>query len=87
MWEKRIAHPGLNTFRVVKGQSEYDVDMKAASQMAIWEERWNRELSSDRARAAKQKSLEQRASSTMQVAAARAFALERTRELEGEREV
>ncbi len=86
MWEQRISHSGLQTFRVVKGQTQYDVDMKAASQMAIWEERWQRRLNVQRAQEAKQKTFEQRTLSTFQTAAAKAFALERTRELEAERE-
>ncbi len=86
MWEKRITHPGLQTFRLVKGPTEYDVDMKAASQIAIWDERWQRKVIAEQARQAKQAGFESRTLSIMQTAAAKALALERTRELELERD-
>ena len=40
MWEKTIRHDGLHAYRVVRGQSQYEVDMKARLQLAQWEERW-----------------------------------------------
>jgi restriction system protein len=35
MWEKRISHAGLNAYRVVRGQTQLDVELKAQSQEAI----------------------------------------------------
>jgi restriction system protein len=42
MWEKRISHSGLKAFRLVKGQTEADVELKAQLQLTVWEERWAR---------------------------------------------
>jgi restriction system protein len=43
MWEVRIQHAGLNAFRVVKGQTQQDAELKAQLQRAIWDERWARQ--------------------------------------------
>ena len=42
MWEKRISHPGLKAYRVVRGQTQQDADIKAALQIELWDERWRR---------------------------------------------
>ena len=42
MWEKRISHPGLKAFRVLKGYTEADVELKAQLQISLWDERWAR---------------------------------------------
>lgn len=41
-WEIRISHPGLKTFRVIRGRNKADVDTRAAMQQSAWEERWLR---------------------------------------------
>ncbi len=51
MWEKRISHSGLNAFRLVRAQSQYNVDTKAHHQIAQWEERWQNRLRVQRERA------------------------------------
>jgi len=43
-WERRIVHPGLNAFRVIRGTNPSDVDRKAEIQLRAWNEKWEREL-------------------------------------------
>jgi len=86
MWEKRITHPGLNAFRVVRGQTRDDVERKAASQEAIWEERWQRKLNAEKSHQKRLNDLQFRAFNKAQVESAKALALDQTRELERERE-
>lgn len=86
MWEKRIAHPGLNAYRVIRGQSQFDVNMKAVAQEAIWAERWNKRIEAEKTRVAKARRLEARHLSSIQITEAKNFAIEQTRELERERE-
>lgn len=50
MWEKRISHEGLNTYRVVRGYSQEEVEIKARLQSEAWEERWQRKLEIESAR-------------------------------------
>lgn len=82
MFEKRIVHPGLNAYRLVKGQTVSETEMKANLQQAIWEERWQKRLSAETVRNTRAKKLQQRSASVEQSAAAKALALEQTRELE-----
>ena len=49
MWEIRIQHEGLRAFRVVKGATQEDAELKAEAQMEIWNQRWNRRLNVERA--------------------------------------
>jgi restriction system protein len=53
MFEVRIQHPGLRAFRLVKGETKRDAELKAEAQMAIWNQRWARHLSAEKARAEK----------------------------------
>jgi restriction system protein len=85
MWEKRITHRGLNAFRVVKGQTEYDVEMKAAAQEATWAAMWQRRQDAEAKRNAQTRRLAAIQLSKFQIEEARAHAAERTRELEAER--
>src|SRR5229473_3754442 len=57
MWEKRIIHEGLNTFRVVRGYTEEEVETKARLQLAAWADRWQRKLEIESSR---QKQVEKR---------------------------
>jgi len=50
-WEKRITHAGLNTYRLIRGQSQDDVNMKARLQLAQWEERWQAKTKAQKNRA------------------------------------
>jgi restriction system protein len=72
MWEKRIRHDGLKAYRVVRGQTQSDVELKARLQEAIWEERWQKKvhISSQR----------------LNQFTAKGIALERTKELESYRD-
>jgi restriction system protein len=42
MWEKSINHDGLHKYRVVKGQTQDEVELKASLQLRIWNEQWER---------------------------------------------
>jgi len=44
MWEKRIVHRGLNAFRVVRGHTQADVELKASMQLLAWDATWNKRL-------------------------------------------
>lgn len=40
IWERRISHPGLKMFRIVRGRDPATVDLMANLQLQRWEERW-----------------------------------------------
>lgn len=82
MFEKRIVHAGLNAYRLVKGQTAAETEGNAVCSRRLWEERWQRKSQADRARDNRAKKLQQRSSSTEQATAAKALALEQTRDLE-----
>ena len=42
MWEKRILHPGLKTFRVIRGIDRATVELRAELQMDAWNARWKK---------------------------------------------
>lgn len=42
-WQREISHHGLNKYRVVKGQTRWEVDQKAAAILAQWDEQWRRQ--------------------------------------------
>ena len=86
MIEKRISHAGLSAYRVVRGQTLRDVELTAAAQEAVWAERWNRRVSAEKARDLRQKTLDKKFQSAIQSGASKVFALERTKEIELERE-
>ena len=44
MFEIRIKDDRINAFRVIKGQTKYDVESKAAAQIEIWNEKAQRKL-------------------------------------------
>ncbi len=71
-WEKRITHAGLNTYRLIRGQSQDDVNLKARLQSAQWEERWQAKTRAQKSRANHMTGKE--------------LALERTLELERQRD-
>jgi restriction system protein len=85
-FRKQISHSGLHAYRVVSGQTQSEVETKANLQEAIWAERWLRKVSADQTRAGRAKKLQQRNLTAEQTAAAKALALEQTRELENGRE-
>lgn len=85
MFEKRITHSELSAYRVVRAQSEYDLERIAAAQIAIWNDRWKRKQEADRNRESRTNSLKARALNATQAATAKSLALEQTRELEAER--
>jgi len=50
MFEIRIQHPELKAFRLIKGVTKADVELKAQAQMAIWNQRWTRQVNAERTR-------------------------------------
>jgi len=42
VWEVRVSHPGLNKFRVVRGVTKSEAELKAALQQKAWDEQWQR---------------------------------------------
>ncbi len=42
MYERRIAHEGLHAYRVVRGYTQGEVEVKARLQQDAWAERWRR---------------------------------------------
>jgi len=41
-WERKITHPGLNAFRVIRGPDIDVVNIKAELQLKVWEEKWQK---------------------------------------------
>ncbi len=41
MWEVTIQHKGLRAYRVVRGYTQEEAELKAGLQLAKWDERWN----------------------------------------------
>lgn len=87
MWESTIMHQGLNAYRVVRGQTQEELSTKATLQLALWDQRWARKLEVDRSRQSRASQIHQRHLKTANVLAAKAVALEQTKELEAQREV
>jgi restriction system protein len=79
MWEKRISHPGLKTFRVIRGMDQSVVELKAKLQAEIWDERWRKILRANE----KREKDEEIARTRFQQ---KEFALQRTREAEEQRD-
>jgi restriction system protein len=50
MWEIRVKHDGLNAYRVVRGVTKDEAELKAALQIAGWNERWARRASAEQSR-------------------------------------
>jgi restriction system protein len=55
MFEVRVQHVGLNAYRVVRGVTRYDAELKAKMQVAAWDERWARTQSASKVRQEKLK--------------------------------
>ncbi len=53
MWEKRISHEGLHTYRVIRGASKEEVELKARLQVEAWNDRWKRMQEMEAARRAR----------------------------------
>lgn len=41
MWEVRVQHDGLKAYRVVRGATQQEAELKARLQVAAWNERWS----------------------------------------------
>lgn len=52
-WQIVVHHEGLGTYRVVRGETESDAELKARLQLAVWNERWETRQSVRQAREAK----------------------------------
>jgi hypothetical protein len=44
MWEVSVQHEGLKAYRVVRGVTQEEAELKANLQIAAWNERWARTL-------------------------------------------
>ena len=44
MWEVRVQHAGLKAYRVVRGVTQHEAELKAKLQVAAWDERWANRL-------------------------------------------
>jgi restriction system protein len=77
MWEVRVKHDELKAYRVVRGVTREEAELKASLQVANWNERWARRVAAEKAR------LERRRVS-YDLATNRATARHRTEALEGE---
>lgn len=75
MYEKRIQHEGLHQFRVVRGATPGDVELKARAQLAAWNTRWAAVQSAQRSR-------EQKAQKAWHLENRKSSAVIRTRELQ-----
>src|SRR5580704_11334022 len=53
MWEIRVTHSGLHTYRVVRGASKEEAELKARLQLEAWDARWNRTQEIESARQAR----------------------------------
>jgi restriction system protein len=40
MWRVEISHAGLNKFRVIRGATQEEAELKAAWQRKAWDEQW-----------------------------------------------
>ena len=78
MWEVRVQHAGLKAYRVVRGVTQQEANLKANLLIAAWNERWERTQSAIKARQEKlKKSWDKEANKNA--------ALSRTAELEEQR--
>ena len=41
MWESKISHEGLHKFKVVKGSTREEANLKASLQLAAWQKEWS----------------------------------------------
>jgi restriction system protein len=53
MWEVRVQHEGLKAYRVVRGVTQQEAELKARLQVAAWNERWTRTQATLKTRQAK----------------------------------
>lgn len=82
MWEIRVTHEDLHAYRVIRGVSKEEAEVKARLQLEAWNVRWKRRQETE---AARQKRLHQKALFDKQVDCdkrAKQHALELTREAE-----
>jgi restriction system protein len=42
VWEKKVFHPGLKTFRIIRGSDNGTVELRAKLQMEAWNTRWEK---------------------------------------------
>jgi restriction system protein len=44
LYQIEVRHPGLNKYRLIRGNEKYVVEQQAASQLAIWNETWAKKV-------------------------------------------
>jgi len=47
MWQREIRHEGLNKYRLIKGETEAIVNIRAEMQGRIWNEQWARNTAAE----------------------------------------
>ena len=53
-FEREIKHSGLNKYRVVKGETKYELDQKASAIQAQWNEQWVKKCEAEKRRQEKE---------------------------------
>src|ERR1700732_3563211 len=54
MWQREIRHEGLNKYRLIKGETEAIVNIRAEMQIRIWNEQWSRNTTAEAKRLEKE---------------------------------
>jgi len=49
-WEIRVSHEGLHTYRVVRGATKEEAELRARLQIEAWNARWARLVAAEAAR-------------------------------------
>ncbi len=77
MYEIEISHPGLNTYRHIRGSDKWVVEQKAEAQLAKWDEQWAKKQAADKKRREREKAAAHKE-------ARKDKAIEQTRNAQGE---
>lgn len=48
-YSKEIKHEGLNEYKIIKGETSYELERKARIQLEKWDEFWNKKLAANKA--------------------------------------
>jgi restriction system protein len=74
---RAIRHQGLSKYKLISGLTDWDVEQKAAAQLAAWAQEWDRRVRRDREQASKRSAAQAKEEK-------KAYAIERTKELQAE---
>lgn len=56
-YSKRVYHPGLKKEKIIRGESQREVERKAMNQAALWDEQWSKKCESEKRRREREKKL------------------------------